>query len=401
MLDLSTDRGKAICLRAEIREETMHKSIHSFNWHPIIAVGLLVMHCTFGSSTGQTGRVFSQNQTGQIRPTQNNKLSGSPLVQQPIQQNNSAVSRQPATNNINSNRLAANPLPDARKMVRPGLPRPFPELSESHILYLNQLLNYWETNSNKIKRYQCKFTNWTYNSMQVPITDPSSNHVYAQTISVGTVKFAAPDKGLFDSSKVWTFDKQRYAAKQDPFNESPELRQKWHCDGTAIYEYLYTRKELVETPIPKEMQGERIVDGPLPFLFGAKADELKNRYWIRVITPKDRGEKGEYWLEAYPKFRQDAANFQKVEIILEKKDFLPAVLTLFSPEHDLQRGRIISKQTIKFDHRKIWENPQAPGLAKFFDDLSNRPGTPFGWKRSNTNIRDTSPRVGASLGSNR
>ena len=292
--------------------------------------------------------------------------------------------------------LDTGPQTGARQQASQPLPRPFPELSASHVQYLDQLLNYWETNSNKIQRYQCKFTNWTYNSMQVPVTDPKSNHVFAQTISQGSVKFAAPDKGLFDSNKVWTFDKQRYAAKQDPFRESPELRQKWHCDGTAVYEYLYTRKELVETPIPEEMQGERIVDGPLPFLFGAKADELKKRYWIRVITPKERGEKGEYWLEAYPKFRRDSANFQKVEIILEKKDFLPAVLTLFSPEHDFVKGRVIAKQTIQFDNRKIWENAQTPGLANFFDELSNKPSTPFGWKRTNTRLRDTAPRIGAN-----
>ena len=83
---------------------------------------------------------------------------------------------------------------------------------------------------------------------------------------------------------------------------------------------------------------------------------------------------------------------------VENKDFLPAVLTLFSPEHDLKTGRIISKQTIKFDNRKIWENAQAPGLAKFFDELGKRPSTPFGWKRSNTQIRDTAPRVGAKQG---
>lgn len=287
------------------------------------------------------------------------------------------------------NGFGSTTLPDARKQANQPLPRPFPELTPSHVQYLDQLLNYWETNSDKIKRYQCQFTNWTYNSMQVPIRDPQSNHVYAQTISTGTVKFAAPDKGLFDTSKVWAFDRKRYAEKKDPFREAPELRQKWHCDGKAIYEFLYTRKELVETPIPPSMQGERIVDGPLPFLFGAKAAELKKRYWIRVITPKERGEKGEYWLEAYPKFRRDAANFQKVEIILEKTDFLPAVMTLFAPEHDLKQGRVIAKQTIKFDNRKIWQNAQAPGLAQFFDDLGRRPSTPFNWKRTVVDLRDT------------
>ena len=69
------------------------------------------------------------------------------------------------------------------------------------------------------------------------------------------------------------------------------------------------------------MQGKAIVDGPLPFLFGAKADKIKARYWLRVITPSDA--KGEYWLEAWPKSRYDSANFQRVEIILDEKDYLP------------------------------------------------------------------------------
>lgn len=337
-----------------------------------------------GQNNVQQGANFRENQTQRTGGLGNQQQQGSGFNQGSL--NNQSI----------NNGFGSTPLPDARKVANQPLPRPFPELSPSHVQYLDQLLNYWETNSNKIKRYQCKFTNWTYNSMQVPIVDPKSNHVLAQTISEGTVKFASPDKGLFDSSKVWTFDRQRYAAKQEPFKESPELRQKWHCDGKAVYEYLYTRKELVETPVPKEMQGERIVDGPLPFLFGAKAADLKKRYWMRVITPKDRGEKGEYWLEAYPKYRRDAANFQKVEIILEKKDFLPAVLTLFSPEHDLRTGKVIAKQTIKFDNRKIWENAQTPGLGQFFDELSKRPSTPFGWKRTNTKLRDTAPRIGSN-----
>lgn len=361
----------------------------------LTALSLLAAHHLPASA--QVNNQFSNNQSQNGQGSFQNQQGGSFQNQQGngIQNNGIQKNGFSGANNQNiQNGFGSTPIPDVRKTANQPLQRPFPELSASHVQYLDQLLNYWETNSNKIKRYQCKFTNWTYNSMQVPMKDPKSNHVYAQTISVGSVKFAAPDKGLFDSNKVWTFDRQRYVDKKDPFKESPDLRQKWHCDGKSVFEYLYKRKELVETPIPKEMQGERIVDGPLPFLFGAKADELKKRYWIRVITPKERGELGEYWLEAYPKYRRDAANFQKVEIILEKKDFLPAVLTLFSPEHDLKGGRVISKQTIKFDSRKIWENAQTPGIGKFFDELSNRPSTPFGWTRTNTQLRDTAPRVG-------
>ena len=57
--------------------------------------------------------------------------------------------------------------------------------------------------------------------------------------------------------------------------------------GQSIFEYKFNDKKLVERPLPPEMRGERIADGPLPFLFGPKADEMKARYWIRVITPED------------------------------------------------------------------------------------------------------------------
>ena len=55
------------------------------------------------------------------------------------------------------------------------------------------------------------------------------------------------------------------------------IGEHWVCDGTSIYEYRTEQKQLVERPIPKEMQGKAIVDGPLPFLFGAEAAKLKQR----------------------------------------------------------------------------------------------------------------------------
>ena len=54
------------------------------------------------------------------------------------------------------------------------------------------------------------------------------------------------------------------------------------CDGKSVFEYRHQDKHLVERPIPKELQGQSIVDGPLPFLFGAEAAKLKARYWLRI-----------------------------------------------------------------------------------------------------------------------
>ena len=84
------------------------------------------------------------------------------------------------------------------------------------------------------------------------------------------------------------------------------------------------------------MRGRAIVDGPLPFLFGANAERIKQRYWIRPLpVPKDVEK--EYWLEAFPKTRQDAANYQKVHVIISQDDFLPKGLVIFDRNFDPQQ----------------------------------------------------------------
>ena len=84
-----------------------------------------------------------------------------------------------------------------------------------------------------------------------------------------------------------------------------------------------------------EMKGKAISDGPLPFVFGAKADQLKRRYWMRDVTPKE--EVGKHiWLEAFPKFQQDAANFQSATIILNESDCLPFALRLVARKRFIQ-----------------------------------------------------------------
>ena len=39
------------------------------------------------------------------------------------------------------------------------------------------------------------------------------------------------------------------------------------CDGKAIYQFDYKQKKLKEYPLPKNLQGKAITNGPLPFVF--------------------------------------------------------------------------------------------------------------------------------------
>jgi hypothetical protein len=100
----------------------------------------------------------------------------------------------------------------------------------------------------------------------------------------GELKYAAPDKGLFrvKETKQWSPEARRYEIRR------PATPVSTGCaTATSIYEFRHSERQLRETKLPPEMRGKAISDGPLPFVFGAKADTLKKRYWMRIVTPPD------------------------------------------------------------------------------------------------------------------
>ena len=114
------------------------------------------------------------------------------------------------------------------------------------------------------------------------------------------------------------------------------------------------------------MRGKAISDGPLPFVFGAKAETLKKRYWMRIITPPEV--RDQFWLEALPREQQDAANFSKVELILNARDLMPFAIQIYKPGGS-------DRDVYQFDPRT---NLIDKGLDMIRDFA--KPMTPFGYK---------------------
>src|SRR5262249_45191506 len=131
------------------------------------------------------------------------------------------------------------------------------------------------------------------------------------TETLGELKYRAPDHGLY---KVW-----------DPGTK--EVLEHWVCDGASIYEYNYTKKQLIQRVLPEELRGTAIADGPLPFIFGADEVKLKQRYWLRLREPPP-GQEGKICIEAFPRHQQDAANYSRAELLLNPKDMLPYALQI-------------------------------------------------------------------------
>jgi TIGR03009 family protein len=183
---------------------------------------------------------------------------------------------------------------------------------------LNDVLAAWEKSSSRVQNFACTFRRYEYDSTFGPSDRP-------RVTDTGEIKFAAPDRGMFLVNGQ--------AAPASPAGHSTQwLRppERWICDGKSIYEFDYRARKVVDHRLPKELQGKAIANGPLPFLFGSTAAQLKQRYYLRVVTPADRVEK-EIWLTSYPRYQVDAANFSQADLVLSRRDMQPAALQLFPP----------------------------------------------------------------------
>jgi len=242
--------------------------------------------------------------------------------------------------------------PGARPPGPPTAQPPAPaapfQLTREEAAFLDQVLVAWEQQTSKIKTFKSKFIRWKYDRRDQEIS-----------MSEGELSYKDPDKGTYRIDKV---------SQKKPEGEYEEVknavRDHWTTDGKVIHIYEHAQKEVRETPIPEEMQGQSIRNSPLPFVFGANPIELKQRYWLRVITPQ-QFLPTEIWLEAYPRFLADAQNFKRTIIRLNRTNFQPVALRLVLPPGEYD--------SYKFEDISI--NPLLPNWRELFS-----PKIPRGWK---------------------
>jgi TIGR03009 family protein len=269
----------------------------------------------------------------------------------------------------------------SQPMANPQMPPGFP-LDPQMQAYIEQLLAYWENTSSQVTHYQCNFRRWHYDHSICNYRNPQTGHLAAATISSGTIRYRQPDKGMYEVNEKYAFDGPPPAEGKDPvyirraldpknYPDYPE-NEKWLCDGKAIFEYDYSTKRLYESRLPPEVQGEGLKNSPLPFVFGAKAVDLLDRYWIRDITPAHL--KDQYWLEAWPKRASDAQAYSRIEIHLSREPFLPIAIHMYAANYDPKTNPAL--MAFEFEERQINGT-----LASLLDPFFIRPTTPLGWER--------------------
>lgn len=256
-------------------------------------------------------------------------------------------------------------------------------LSPQEVAYLDQVLNFWEKSTADITKYACKFKRWKYNSNDNFVAQLSKDlkvdiRSVNTTVASGEVKYMAPDKGMFKIDKLLSLSGQIVNNRPEYKEFDNGFGEWWLCNGKEVYEYDRKNKQCTKHTLPPEMQGSAILDSPMPFVFGVKADKIKERYWVRSFTPTDATGKPSNDLvviEAYPKFQSDAVNYDHVQIYLDRQAGLPAMLIKFDTEHQDEAGKVLN------DKREIFEftdrEKNATLLQKISDALFRKEFIPF------------------------
>lgn len=280
---------------------------------------------------------------------------------------------------------SGNPYQSVALKAPPGFP-----LSAEHQEYVDGILQYWETSSSQIQRLKCSFNRWSYDSSVCNYQDPRTGRMVAYEIAGGELQFQDPDKAYI------SVERKRLAVP--PSAGSPELtwkdldaaemdlqKERYVCSGDAIYMFDFAGKQLIKQNLPPELRGNGIKGTPLPFLFGAKADDLKARYWIRPMETPPGVEK-QWYLEIYPKYVQDAENYSVARIVLAGDEFMPKSVQLFSPDFNPQELRLADGGTmpavIKYQVYEFQDHDVNFTLNKLLNLWRDafQPRTPSGWR---------------------
>ena len=317
-------------------------------------------------------------------------------TQQQQQNNSGQITRRPMTAEelaaweAHQKRSAQAGAVQATAPRSPQLPPGFP-LPADEQQYIEQVLDYWQKTSDKVRHYKCEFLRYDYDTEFVNIRDSRTNQLYAHHQAFGEIRFASPDKARFETTKVYKFagppKEQGGNATYEPLEGHSmwgrTINECWVCTGQSVFSFDFEQKARYEEKIPPKLQGN-VVESPLPFLFGAKEDDIMKRYWVRYI-PKYKADaqgqkklvENEIWLDIYPKRVNDAQSYSKVELILSADDFMPLAIHMYAPNYNPAKNNYSSRYFI-FQKRQVngkWALLQ--GWANRFVEVN----VPLTWRK--------------------
>lgn len=216
---------------------------------------------------------------------------------------------------------------------------------------LDQLLARWEKETAGIK------------SMVATIKCTRKNNVFNRTETLeGTAKFMQQADGS-------------YLARLHLEDKGNKNRYETYiCTGSHIYVVRPEEKSIYAYSLPVKQQKQLPDDGPMPFLFGMKAETAKKRYQLKLAAKQD-----EFYtyVDVLPNFARDQADFTYARLAILNKTFLPAQIYWVEP----------NKVEVTWDVGDFQKNVLGPEHRPEF----NQPKLPPGWELKTEQKLDQPP----------
>lgn len=247
---------------------------------------------------------------------------------------------------------------------RPAAPEP-PQLSRE----LERVLRQWEQKSSNIRRLEGAHKRWVYN-----------NVFLVEKRSIGKFYYQAPDKGRLDIEADKS-DEGTINPKNNMKVES-DTPEKWISTGREVLRISEESGTYHRFEIPPERRGQNIIDSPLPFLFGMKAEQAKIRYQLQLGGLHGRIYEGRpvVHILAKPNWKQDQQQWKQAQVLLDAETYLPMAIKLIDVSGSTET--VYAFKDVKANEpfreglfNRVWD-PFQVNLAKLKQVELPNPGAP-------------------------
>ena len=201
---------------------------------------------------------------------------------------------------------------------------------------LDRILDEWARATSKIEKLQGEHYRWVYDTV-----------FEVEKRAIGKFYYEGPDKGRIDieGRKIGPKDVSKRTGKdRKPFELQPDKPQRWICNGTEIQVIHDDEKTVEIVPIPKDAQGPNIMDSSLPFLFGLPPEKAKRRYVMRLDHYDPNS--SVVTIEVLPRLQQDAANWRRAMVKLDRTRYLPQAVKLEDPAGSMETVYFFDKMEV-------------------------------------------------------
>ncbi|MBP5620586.1 MAG: hypothetical protein J6X44_01090, partial [Thermoguttaceae bacterium] len=193
--------------------------------------------------------------------------------------------------------------------------------TKEELASLDEFLTRWEEHGKKIKRVSCKVHMREFDSVLQQDAKRPVAHTW------GEFKFITPNQISYHILGEFEY------SDAQPEGLWKKGQNEWQVvlDGKSFTQYDFQNKRAVVYQIPSEEQNIDLTmdNGQFPLFFVAKAETLKSRFYLQIVTPETR-QKTEVWIEAFPRYARDAQQFKSITVLLNLKDLQPSYMRRIS-----------------------------------------------------------------------